>query len=140
MKIGVSAFAWTTKFGHAHIGLLPKIREHGLAGFEIPMFDPASLATSDIRGAFDANDLECTICAILPAGINPISPDASVRKKSVAHLVQCVETSADLGAHLMGGPLLPQSAISQAGAAVLMNGIGPSRPFSPSATCSMQMK
>jgi D-psicose/D-tagatose/L-ribulose 3-epimerase len=79
--------------------------EHGLAGFEIPMFDPASLATSDIRGAFEANDLECTICAILPAGINPISPDASVRKKSVAHLVQCVETSADLGAHLMGGPL-----------------------------------
>jgi D-psicose/D-tagatose/L-ribulose 3-epimerase len=105
MKIGVSAFAWTTKFSHAHIGLLPKIREHGLVGLEIPMFDPASLATSDIRRAFEANDLECTICAILPEGINPISPDASVRKKSLAHLVQCVETAAELGAHLMGGPL-----------------------------------
>jgi D-psicose/D-tagatose/L-ribulose 3-epimerase len=105
MKIGVSAFAWSTKFRLAHLGLLSKIREHGLVGFEIPMFDPAGLATSDIRRGFEANDLECTICAILPSGINPISPDASVRKKSLAHLVQCVETSAELGAHLMGGPL-----------------------------------
>lgn len=105
MKIGVSAFAWATRLSDLHLGLLPKIREQGLDGFEIPMFDPASLATSDIRPAFEANDLECTICAILPAGINPISPDASVRKKSLAHLAQCVETSAELGAHLMGGPL-----------------------------------
>jgi sugar phosphate isomerase/epimerase len=105
MKIGVSAFAWTTKLSGVHLGLLPKVREQGLDGLEIPMFDPASLATSDIRRAFEANDLECTICAILPAGINPISPDASVRKKSLTHLVQCVETSAELGAHLMGGPL-----------------------------------
>jgi D-psicose/D-tagatose/L-ribulose 3-epimerase len=105
MKIGVSAFAWTTKFSLSHIGLLPKIFEQGLDGFEIPMFDPAGLATSDIRRAFETNDLECTICAILPANINPISPDASTRKKSLAHLVQCVETSAELGAHLMGGPL-----------------------------------
>jgi D-psicose/D-tagatose/L-ribulose 3-epimerase len=105
MKIGVSAFAWTTKFTRSHIGLLPKIREQGLDGFEIPMFDPASLATADIRRAFEADDLECTICAILPAGINPISADPSVRKKSFAHLLQCVETTAELGAHLMGGPL-----------------------------------
>ena len=105
MKIGVSALAWTTKLSGVHLGLLPKIREQGLDGFEIPMCDPASLAASDIRRAFEANDLECTICAILPAGINPISPDASVRKKSLTHLVQCVETSAELGAHLMGGPL-----------------------------------
>ena len=105
MKIGVSAFAWTTKFAQLHIDLLPKIREHGLAGLELPMFEPASFATSPIRRAFEANKLECTICAILPAGINPISPDISVRRKSIAHLVQCVETSAELGAHLMGGPL-----------------------------------
>jgi D-psicose/D-tagatose/L-ribulose 3-epimerase len=49
--------------------------------------------------------LECTVCAILPKDINPISPDASVRSKSLAHLIACVETARELGAHLLGGPL-----------------------------------
>jgi D-psicose/D-tagatose/L-ribulose 3-epimerase len=105
MKIGISAFAWTTNFNLSHLGLLPAIREHGIDAFEIPMFDPATVAAADFRRAFEANDLECTVCAILPAGINPISPDASVRKKSLAHLTQCIETSAELGAHLICGPL-----------------------------------
>ena len=39
MKIGVSAFAWTTTFSELHIDLLPKVREQGLAGFEILRFE-----------------------------------------------------------------------------------------------------
>jgi len=105
MRIGVSAFAWTKKLNRRHIDLLPKLREHGLDGFEIPMFDPADVAAAELRRAFEANELECTVCAILPAGINPISPDASVRAQSVTHLVQCIETAAEAGAHLIGGPL-----------------------------------
>ena len=105
MKIGVSAFAWTTEFRASHLHLLPSIREHGLDGFEVPMFDPANLAVSAIRRACESVDLERTVCAILPTGINPISPDASVRAKSLAHLIQCIETSAELGARLIGGPL-----------------------------------
>lgn len=105
MKIGVSAFAWTTKFTNAHLGLLPALREHGLDGFEIPMFDPLELDAKEIRRAFEANDLACTVCAILPPTINPISPDASVRVRSLAHLVQCIETAAEAGVQLIGGPL-----------------------------------
>jgi D-psicose/D-tagatose/L-ribulose 3-epimerase len=105
MKIGVSAFAWTTKLSAAHMGLLPGLREQGLEGFEIPMFDPADLAITELRRAFEANDLECTVCAILPAAINPISPDPTVRARAVAHLIECIETAAEAGAHLIGGPL-----------------------------------
>src|SRR5438046_4064643 len=105
MKIGVSAFAWTSNFGLQHLPLLPLIRDHGFDGFEIPMFDPARIACSEIRRAFEASGLECTVCAILPEGINPISADAAVRRKSVEHLRRCIKTSAELGAHLMGGPL-----------------------------------
>ncbi|MGC1360883.1 MAG: sugar phosphate isomerase/epimerase family protein [Silvibacterium sp.] len=105
MKIGVSAFAWTTDLRRSYLDLLGKIREHGFDGFEIPMFDPASLAVRDIRKAFEAADLECTVCAILPAGINPISPDSFVREKSFAHLVRCVQTCSELGSRLIGGPL-----------------------------------
>jgi len=105
MKIGISAFAWTTRLRKSHLDLLPAIKAHGIDGFEIPMFDPAALPTADVRRACEAADLECTVCAILPSDINPISPDASVRSKSLAHLAQCVQSSAELGAHLLGGPL-----------------------------------
>lgn len=105
MKIGISAFAWTRNFGLQHLRLLSLMREHGFDGFEIPMFDPAQILCSEIRRAFESSDLECTICAILPEGINPISPDAAMRRKSVEHLRRCIEASAELGACLLGGPL-----------------------------------
>jgi D-psicose/D-tagatose/L-ribulose 3-epimerase len=105
MKIGVSAFAWTTKINQTHLNLFPALRGHGIEGFEIAMFDPADLDVKQLRHAFETNDLECTVCAILPAGINPISADATERKKALAHLVRCVETAAEIGAHRLGGPL-----------------------------------
>jgi D-psicose/D-tagatose/L-ribulose 3-epimerase len=105
MRIGVSAFAWTEHFTSSHLDLIPQVRALGLDGFEIPMFNPSDLPAQAIRKAFESNDLECTVCAILPKDINPISPDVSVRKKSLAHLIACVETARELGAHLLGGPL-----------------------------------
>ncbi len=105
MKIGVSAFAWTSEFNESHYKLLPEIREHGLRALEIPMFEPHKISASSLRRAIAANDLECTVCAILPAAINPISADASVRSKSFSHLVECVEKAAELNATLLGGPL-----------------------------------
>ena len=105
MKIGVSAFAWTTQLNQTHLNLFPSLRERGIEGFEIPMFDPAILNRKALRQAFEANDLECTVCAILPAGINPISADAAERKRALTHLVHCLETAAEIGAHRVGGPL-----------------------------------
>jgi D-psicose/D-tagatose/L-ribulose 3-epimerase len=105
LKIGVSFFAWTAQFTSTHLSILPSLREHGLDGFELPMFDPAQLPAAEIRRAAEANRLDCSVCAILPAGINPISPYAEVRKISLHHLIRCVETTAAMGAKLLGGPL-----------------------------------
>jgi D-psicose/D-tagatose/L-ribulose 3-epimerase len=105
MKIGVSAFAWTADFRESHLEILPRVREHGLSGFEIPMFEPKKLPAAQVRRAMDANDLTCTVCAILPAGINPINADPGVRQKAVAHLKQCMDTAAEMGATLIGGPV-----------------------------------
>jgi D-psicose/D-tagatose/L-ribulose 3-epimerase len=105
MKIGVSAFAWTTRLDRTHLRLFPLLRENGIEAFEIPMFDPAEIDAAQLRNAFQANGLECTICAILPPGINPISGNAGERKKAHAQLVRCVETAAEIGAHRIGGPV-----------------------------------
>ena len=105
MKIGISAFAWTAAFGSNHVKLLHWIKEAGLDGVEIPMFYPADLPAVEIRRACKASDLEVTVCAILPPEFNLISPDGAIRRKSCEHLRHCVDTSANLGARLLGGPL-----------------------------------
>ncbi len=79
VQIGVSAFAWTAEFNDSHLELLPWIKEQGIECFEIPIRHPSRLNLSTIRNALVANDLECSLCALVPEGINPISPDASVR-------------------------------------------------------------
>ena len=105
MKIGVSAFAWTADFRESHLEILPRLRDHGLTAFEVPMFEPERLPAAKIRRVMEDNGLTCSVCAILPQGINPISSDARVRKKAVAHLMNCVEVATEMDAKLIGGPL-----------------------------------
>jgi D-psicose/D-tagatose/L-ribulose 3-epimerase len=105
MKIGVSAFAWTADFRESHLEILPRLRQHGLSSFEIPMFDPDKLPAAKIRRAMDGNGLTCSVCAILPQRINPISADSGVRQKSVAYLMKCLDVATEMGATLIGGPV-----------------------------------
>jgi len=105
MKLGVSAFAWTSKFDRGHLHLVEEVKNMGFSGFEIAMFDPTDLPVLEIRRAFEASALDCTVCAILPNGMNPISPDAATRKRSLQHLSRCIEASSEMGATLLGGPL-----------------------------------
>ena len=105
MKLGISGFAWTSRFEERHLRLAAVAKEMGFDGFEIAMFEPNELPNSQIRRAFEDVGLDVTVCAILPKGINPISPDASVRERSAAHLIRCVEATSELGSRLIGGPL-----------------------------------
>ena len=69
------------------------------------MFEPATLPIAEIKEACRTHGLECTVCAILPRQFNPISPRSETRKRTIEHLVQCVETAAAMGARIIGGPL-----------------------------------
>lgn len=105
MRLGISAFAWTSNFTSSHLELLPSMKELGLNGVEIPMFDPVSLPIESIREACEKNQFDCTVCAILPEGINPISPKLETRQRAIEHLERCIETASAMGAKLLGGPL-----------------------------------
>ena len=105
MKIGISAFAWTARFTDTHLKLLPEIKSMGFSALEVPMFNPEALPTDKIRDAFEENDLECTVCAILPKPYNPISPNQQIRSESIEHLSRCVQASALMGSKILCGPL-----------------------------------
>jgi len=105
MKFAVNALIWTTEFDHRSFSLLPRLRECGFDGFEVPVFQPAKVPAKEIRQALSANNLECTVCAILPAGMNPISDNPDIRRRTRQHLVDTIKVAADLGSTLMGGPV-----------------------------------
>jgi D-psicose/D-tagatose/L-ribulose 3-epimerase len=105
MKYAVNALIWTTEFDERSFSLLPSIRAHGFDGFEVPVFEPAEVDAPGIRHALAASDLECRVCAILPAGLNTISDDAGIRRKTRQHLADCAKVTADLGSNLMAGPV-----------------------------------
>lgn len=105
MKYGVNTFIWTASFDRSHLPLLPRIKEHGFDGVELPLFVPAEVAVEDIRRGLAENQLECTCCSVLTGGMNVISDDADVRRKTQMHLKDCAKVAAELGARLIAGPL-----------------------------------
>jgi D-psicose/D-tagatose/L-ribulose 3-epimerase len=105
MKLGVNTFIWSAEFTPAHLSLLPRIKQHGFDGVEVPMFDPAGFRAADIRAGMAANGLECTVCSIVPEGRSLISEDADVRRRSRQHLRDAIQATAEAGAGLIDGPL-----------------------------------
>ena len=105
MKYGVNTFIWTANFDGSHLHLLPAIKEHGFDAVEVALFSPAELASADIRRGLEANSLEVTCCSIMAGGMNVISEDPKVRRKTRTHLVDCAMAAADIGAKVIAGPL-----------------------------------
>lgn len=105
MKYGVNTFIWTASFTRENFPLLPEIKRHGFDGIEVSMFRPADFALADIRQGLAQNQLECTICSVIPRELSVISDDSSVRKKTRTHLEECIKATADVGAQIIAGPL-----------------------------------
>ncbi|HUJ22631.1 MAG TPA: sugar phosphate isomerase/epimerase family protein [Bryobacteraceae bacterium] len=105
MKYGVNTFIWTANFTRDNLPLLPEIKRHGFDGIEVSLFHPAEFALQDIRRGLEQNQLECTICSVIPRDLSIISEDASVRQKTRTHLEDCITTAAEVGAKIMAGPL-----------------------------------
>jgi D-psicose/D-tagatose/L-ribulose 3-epimerase len=105
MKFGINAFLWTGHFGSADFALLPQIREHGFDGVEVALFRPSQFEAAAIRRAVEANQLECTVCGVLPKGLSLVDSDPAIRQRTRAHLSDCIQATAEAGAHVIAGPL-----------------------------------
>jgi D-psicose/D-tagatose/L-ribulose 3-epimerase len=105
VKFGINTFLWTANFGSDHFDLLGSIREHGFDGIEATLIHPTDFEASAIRRALEANDLACTVCSVLPRELSAISEDATIRAKTRTHLVDCIQVTAEVGSHILAGPL-----------------------------------
>lgn len=105
MKFGANAFIWSERFDRSHIGLLERLKTAGFDGIELPLIDPDQTRDAAVREALERSQMEPTFCTVLPPGLSPISDDAAVREKTIAHYRRCIETAAHMGGSLIAGPL-----------------------------------
>lgn len=105
MKFGVNTFIWTASFGPDQLPLLPRIKDAGFDGVEVPLFTAKDFDAPTIRRGTESNGLECTVCSVLVGGLCLISEDPAIRVKSRAHLKDAVAAVAEAGAKTIAGPL-----------------------------------
>jgi D-psicose/D-tagatose/L-ribulose 3-epimerase len=105
MKFGANTLIWAMHFGPEHFDLLPRIREAGLDGIEIPIFQPHSFPAAAIRRELEKNQLACTTCSVIPRGLSLGAEDAATRRKACDYIADCLKAAAELGAELLAGPL-----------------------------------
>jgi D-psicose/D-tagatose/L-ribulose 3-epimerase len=102
MKFGVNTFIWSAAFDAAIP--LERIREAGIDGIEVPVFAASDLDAPALRQALSDNEFGCTFCSVNPEGMNPISDDPDVRRKTVQHWKDVIKTASEVGAELIAGP------------------------------------
>ncbi|MFL6465955.1 MAG: sugar phosphate isomerase/epimerase family protein, partial [Bryobacteraceae bacterium] len=105
MKLGANTFIWADHWSSDLVPLLPRLKEGGFDGIEIPLISPDQIKADEVRRALEQNHLEGTVCSILPQGLNTISSDAEIRRRTREHLQSCIKTVADMGVTIMAGPL-----------------------------------
>lgn len=105
MKYGVTTYVWAAEFGPSHFSVLPRIKEAGLDGIEIPIFQPRELPAAEIRKNAAANGLECTTCTVMLPGLSPISGDAEERRKARIDLKEKIQVTAEVGSCILAGPV-----------------------------------
>jgi D-psicose/D-tagatose/L-ribulose 3-epimerase len=105
MKFGANTFIWSDHFGSDQFHLLPRLKDAGFDGVELPLIEHPVRPDARVRKELERAGLECTFCAVLPPGFNTISEDAAIRARTIAHWKDCIETVAELGGSIMAGPL-----------------------------------
>jgi D-psicose/D-tagatose/L-ribulose 3-epimerase len=105
MKFGVNTLIWGAGFGPRDFPLLPRIKEGGFDGIELPILDPTAFAADVVGRELDRIGLERTAVAIIPGGLSLGSSDAAIRERTKDHLKLCIAAARDAGATMLSGPM-----------------------------------
>jgi D-psicose/D-tagatose/L-ribulose 3-epimerase len=105
MRFGANTFIWSERFGAEQFPLLPRLKEAGFDGVELPLIQHPVNRDPQLGRELERIGLECTFCGVLPEGFNTISDDAGVRARTFDHWKACIETVAEYGGKILAGPL-----------------------------------
>ena len=104
-KVGFNLLAWSAKITEDFYPITERLKSIGYDGVEIFVGDPDMEAYKKFGNHAKSLDMEITTVIGLGPDENPISPDASVRKKAVERIKWFVDCAEILDSRLIGGPL-----------------------------------
>jgi len=104
MKIGTVTLIWTDDFNDSHVGLFPKIKEHGFDGVEVITFKVPGYPAAAVRKAAEQNGLELTFTTAFTSDFSFVSDDPARRRQAAGFMQDCVRLAADLGSKVFCGP------------------------------------
>jgi D-psicose/D-tagatose/L-ribulose 3-epimerase len=107
MRIGASAWAWTFPFdGTRDIRLVDHLADLGADHFEIggEVADaPRTLDTRALRERLEARGMTASVCGLFSDRRDLSSDDPDVRAAGLAHLRDCIDVAAEIGAKTVVG-------------------------------------
>jgi D-psicose/D-tagatose/L-ribulose 3-epimerase len=103
LRYAVHAYAWTSSWSNADLGIVDHVAELGLDAIEIPLMEPDRIDPAAIAERASARGLEVVTSTALPEAADPSSEDADVRRRGLQLLERCVDLTADMGASVFTG-------------------------------------
>ncbi len=103
VRFGVNLWIWTTPSTESIIKLLPKAKEMGFDGVEVPVEEPSALDIRKIKEGLDSLGLGCTVCGFFVAGRDPL--ENAQRKIAEKYVKRCIDIALGLGSEIVAGPL-----------------------------------
>ncbi len=102
VKFGVNIWIWTTPSTDSIIKFLPKIKEMGFDGIEIPIEEPSAINVKRIKEELASFNLSSTTCAFFSADRDPLEKEGKLAKK---YIKDCIGIASELGSGVVAGPL-----------------------------------
>ena len=103
VKYGITSWTWVYPFDAS---IIPRVKEIGFDGLEIPIEDPNIMNAKEIREKLESYQLECSsICAVMSGDRDPTSPDKAVRDNAVKYLKFCIDFASEVGCDIVAGPI-----------------------------------
>jgi D-psicose/D-tagatose/L-ribulose 3-epimerase len=104
MKFGMNLYVWTTNLTPDFFYLFPMLKKLGYEGVEVPVTPDNDNVYDEIKRRLDGEGLACTSITNVGADADPISPDASVRRRALDRLRWAIDISRLLGSENLVGP------------------------------------
>jgi D-psicose/D-tagatose/L-ribulose 3-epimerase len=105
MRLGVNTLIWGASFGPSDFHLLPRIKEAGFDGIEVPIFEPHAFEARAVGRELDRIGLACTAVTIVPRGLSLGAGDRDTRARAMDHVRACIAAGRDAGIRLLSGPI-----------------------------------
>ena len=105
MRFGVNLLLFGDTVDRRMLRWFPRLRELGVEGVEIPVFNPESVPADLIRAQAEKHGLALTASGALPPGTRFYGPARAPRAAAARYIRACIKTVKALGASLICGPL-----------------------------------